>query len=817
MLTNHKCTYNALKGGKNMKFKHVLLALTASLAMGIGALALASSGEAKQAKAADGDKYIYFSNGAGWSNVYCYYWGGTGGPSWPGTQMEKVYTNGYSEDVYRIKYDVTDHTNLIFNNGAQTPTQTGDSTLASVTHKTNNGFYFNGSGNAAGTWDCVPAYTLNGTFEGSGWNEGDGVAFTVSNDGVATLTQELHEDDEFKIKLFDQWTKSLGYAAIASESQGLFTEEGGNVKVSEDGIYTFTFDILEEANIVVEKAAIPAPSYFVRIANGEYAEMTYSRDFTYGDNDEHTGKEYTLDITATAGQKLFFRKGASQTIEPGASDGSGTNNLFWNSSNNEITVVQDATNKTLTLRTYEDGGYDTFLAGYVAAPSTYYFTNNQGWEGTPYIYVFNANSTPKVAYPGEAMTYVDIDKNGQQRYSFTVDTDKYPNFIINNGINGVGGDQTVDLQFASYMKDGFYLNEREDNKWTVSAFDYAAVVRSVYVGGVEYALNPSASQPGGDVLLQLETVAIDMRGEDQIRYKVDSDISDANLLEPYYTNNAAYYGSNMHVLVDATAKVYVKLMSDSSVKIFVMGSTIDAQGYHLIVNGATIIEMTHGSEFDGFDQYYSDSVGFKKDDVIRFVDVHSGENNLPVLFDITTINAAGLGGNFKTSAGKLVADKACSAQVYLKLKYEHDEVYFGDVPEYVAEARDYAIAFNDAIEAVCDDDGITTVQLSLEEAWAAQATAFEALSDEAKDEITGGSTTVQEIKDMIAKYDSVYRLRKLGSDWGLDNFLHRTYSPAQVPTVHYDTNALAIMAVVGIVVITLAAAGLIFIRKRQSR
>ena len=84
--------------------------------------------------------------------------------------------------------------------------------------------------------------------------------------------------------------------------------------------------------------------------------MTYVKDFTY--DETKTGHEYTATISALEGQQLFFRKGNSTDIKPGASDGNHDNNLFYESGTQKIYVVQEATDETLTLRVYENG-YDT--------------------------------------------------------------------------------------------------------------------------------------------------------------------------------------------------------------------------------------------------------------------------------------------------------------------------------------------------------------------------------------------------------------------------------------------------------------------------
>lgn len=44
---------------------------------------------------------VYFTNGKNWEDVYIYYWGEFHSPSWPGTVMEYVGTNEYSQEVFK--------------------------------------------------------------------------------------------------------------------------------------------------------------------------------------------------------------------------------------------------------------------------------------------------------------------------------------------------------------------------------------------------------------------------------------------------------------------------------------------------------------------------------------------------------------------------------------------------------------------------------------------------------------------------------------------------------------------------------------------
>ena len=152
----------------------------------------------------------------------------------------------------------------------------------------------------------------------------------------------------------------------------------------------------------------------------------------------------------------------------------------------------------------------------------------------------------------------------------------------------------------------------------------------------------------------------------------------------------------------------------------------------------------------------------------------------------------------------------------MKLKSELDEVYFGQVEQYIADATAFAEGFNSAIGAVCKNDG-STVRSDLETAWAAQATAFAALSEQAQDAVKEGQlSSVEAIRNCAAKYESVYRLRKLGSGWTLADFLDMQLSSRTIGLSVNANNTILLVVVISSVAI-IASLGLTFyfLRKRK--
>ena len=91
---------------------------------------------------------VYFSNNKHWSGtIKAYVWNSsTNKPltSWPGTAMEKVKTNEYGEDIYKVVVDLSLYDFIIFTNGTN---QTVDISLKNVASGT--GYYISSGKNVS--------------------------------------------------------------------------------------------------------------------------------------------------------------------------------------------------------------------------------------------------------------------------------------------------------------------------------------------------------------------------------------------------------------------------------------------------------------------------------------------------------------------------------------------------------------------------------------------------------------------------------------------------------------------------------------------
>lgn len=277
--------------------------------------------------------------------------------------------------------------------------------------------------------------------------------------------------------------------------------------------------------------------------------------------------------------------------------------------------------------------------------------------------------------------------------------------------------------------------------------------------------------------------------------------------------------SSNEVLVDAdNVRIYVDLALKT---VFVdgipayAGSTVNK--YYMWQNGV-LVTMTHTSEYDEFDQWCTDSQYFESSETIRFIDI-SPDSAIPSVFDIATVNPGGLGDKFAVSAGKIICITPCSCNVYLKLKYEHDEIYFGEVEQYIADAIDFAKGFNTAIGAICEEiEDHNNRKSEMEAEWLVQAGLYSDLTAESKGYLAGGSSSPNEhVRNFDAKYVRVYETKKIGLGWNLDDFLGKGLTSNHIGVnVNRVVNNTAIIVIISVTTI-LVSAGVTFYFLRKKK
>ena len=93
------------------------------------------------------------------------------------------------------------------------------------------------------------------------------------------------------------------------------------------------------------------------------------------------------------------------------------------------------------------------------------------------------------------------------------------------------------------------------------------------------------------------------------------------------------------------------------------------EGYALLVNGTEFIDLVHGEEYEGYDQWFVEGAALKAGDVVK---VHSYETETS--WAIGILNPASSKHVVNSEEG-LVFDQDGEYTIYLKLKFEADEIY----------------------------------------------------------------------------------------------------------------------------------------------
>ena len=99
------------------------------------------------------------------------------------------------------------------------------------------------------------------------------------------------------------------------------------------------------------------------------------------------------------------------------------------------------------------------------------------------------------------------------------------------------------------------------------------------------------------------------------------------------------------------------------------------EGYALLVNGTDLIDLTHGEEYEGYDQWFVEGAALKAGDVVK---VHSYETEAS--WAIGILNPAS-SKHVANSEDGLVFDQDGEYTIYLKLKFEADEIYVAPLPD----------------------------------------------------------------------------------------------------------------------------------------
>lgn len=300
---------------------------------------------------------------------------------------------------------------------------------------------------------------------------------------------------------------------------------------------------------------------------------------------------------------------------------------------------------------------------------------------------------------------------------------------------------------------------------------------------------------------------------DTLAFYIDGELQTVNP-KTIGNNNCHSEDGVLTVTVNMNAKIYVDFATGTC---FCGG--LEVNKYYMTVDNNVFSLAHNATPVDpSFDEWYVEGVHFSKGAVVRFVNTLDTLNNA-TQFDILELNDSSKEG-LDVVDNKLVcvADGGVSGNVYLKLKFEEDEIYFGDISEDLAQAIDYANIFNAKLAHVCKGDNTTDLN-ALEAAWADCEKGY-GLMLEATQNILKSATAEhsnESIREFAKKYDYVFA--KYSAALKLNNFAERNVSFNQdayaIGLASSESANISVITVIVVSVLATSLAALIILNRKK--
>ena len=634
---------------------------------------------------------------------------------------------------------------------------------------------------------------------------------------------QFEEGDEFKfVYSWGGTPETTNYLTpnLMTNSTDFTGGSGSNFVASKDIKVKFFLQVYGSEGtwmgVYWEEYEEPAADPVFTISNRGFAQEEFELD--EDDKPEGVVHQYSVEVqyAKRGGTLQFYKDGVEITehIGPDAGDEENINNVYQGTNGKfYLRSTYSYSGKTkIYLKTYSDGGYSVWGEGY--NQNVFYsavrHTESQVSQVTLSLdTTFQPNETYIAQYKtSSAVVMKALSGAGEQT----------SNNMSSNG--GLSEDVTPEAGPTNNARQAYqasawkvhndceeviYLKEKKEDLSLVLYVGGYQEAHVITIGGNEVPLTKVDDT-------QYKATGVDLSAGDTVTgYTIEGE-SHAVTSRAVANNNLT---KDMKVLVDVEdADIYFGV-SDSTIYI----SGLPLGGYHILKNGRTFIEMNPTDPYEEYVQYCSIKLSFAVNDTIQFIDC-TGNNpeaeGRPSVWTISKINEGGLGDHFEydSESGVIKCKTACETAVYMKLKSGLDEIYFGEVAEWVEEVLDFVAGFKTAMQESCSAEA-SGKKAAVEAAWGAQATAFGKLSDEAKAEIKlGGSSSLDEVKEFAERYSGILSQHY---DWDLDNFLNWDVAPARnIGSYELTSDNAALIIIVTVASLSvLAFATLLILKKRK--
>ena len=738
------------------------------------------------------------------SDYYLYAWNSDGNNAgWPGAELDSMTFTIPTDATFVINDGDTQQTVDINQTGAKdylkllnTVDGQGHFEVEWADDPTDvpatEGYYIKGS---ASSW----LYTAANKMSTENLNQGDVAQF---------IGFTAHANDEIRVcSYYTDRTPFEQWSSLENGTSEVGTLTGNNLKFTADGTYDIYAKYVNDAFLFcafAHQEPQPDPVYTVKY-------LTYTFTFELDDDNKPEGSDhqyvatlsdcghiwrarelefYADDVKITSNIGVDYDMQADKPVEGNNIVGDVTNGFKVYTSNTGMTVYMKQYGNWFSL----------WGTGFVE--TTYYLSLNNT------MLHFDTTFEPNSGYIKQ---YCTTNPVSIARLNAA---EENQNYYISDDL---GGSVNLNMETAgqnnAVAKSIVYFDVHNDCNQRVFLKMKADLSLWLYIGGYEEA---HVLTIGG------KTVNLTKSGETEyVAHEVA--LSAGDTVTSYTIEGSPVAVTSKKVAnnnLDVNKKVIANVASadiyfDTSANTLWI-SGLPAAGQHLLKNGNTAIEMTHTDPYGDYDQYASGMLTFAANDTIKVLNTGADDSYAVVWCPEIVATSTALTGKFVYDSENHVMKcvSACSAAVYLKIKSGVDEVYFGDVPEYVEEAVEYVNGFKSAMATACSAQN---KQSAVELAWAAQAEAFSGLTSQAQAEIRKGLTSlVSEIQEFAQRYISI---KQQHSTWHLDNFLDITIPPSGRIATIFDTiitseSSVAII-IVAIAVVSFASLAVYLVIKKR--
>ena len=665
----------------------------------------------------------------------------------------------------------------------------------------------------SGYWSVYPAvapeYHVLGSF--NSWNDPD-------DDYI--LTVDAEDSNHYTFSDLDLTASATLKVCDVKNDDWYGDADGNNVVIPSDGTYDIDFYVNADpgtAHVLATKE-VAEPVYTISNRGFTPVEMVLDES----EKPEGVVHQYSAELqyACRGGTLEFFRDGVKITANIGVDWDVehdvpvAGNNVYGNTTDGfRIRHTYDYSHTTkVYLKTYSDGGYSIWGEGYdvdffsitvKSAPSVataYNLVKDETFEpNETYIEQFKTTTaiSLKALAGTEWATSNDIMCDG-------LSEEVAPEAVAGN--NAMQAFQSTAWKVHNDCEEVVYLKVKKTDLSVMMYIGGYVESHVLTIGGQNIPLVQDGKDPN-----QYKATGVTLSAGDTVTsYTIEG--------APVVVSSKKVANNNLNegkaIIANVTSADIYYNVSDQNLWI----SGLPAAGQHLLKNGNTAIEMNHTDPYEGYDQYASGMLTFAANDTIKVLNTGADDSYAVIWCPEIVATSSALAGNFvyDSENHQMKCVTACSAAVYLKIKAGVDEVYFGDVPEYITEAVDFVNGFKSALATACADE---SKRSAVETAWALQATAFSSLSEQAKTEIKkGGTSLVSEIQEFAERYVAI---KEQHSDWTLDNFLEWDLTPSGrhgfVDNTTVEANSATLIAIISVVSVLSISAIVVLVSVKKRR